>query len=80
MKMTTATSIMRRRPWISESLPNNGVATVLARRYAVTTQLRFSTSPSVRPMVGSAGATMVCSSAERNIASMMPSMMARIAA
>jgi hypothetical protein len=32
------------------------------------------------PMVGSAGATMVCSSAERNIASRMPAMMARIAA
>ena len=31
-------------------------------------------------MVGSAGATMVCSSAERNIASMMPIMMAWIVA
>src|SRR4029078_4597433 len=31
-------------------------------------------------MVGKAGATMVCSSAERNIASMMPIMMARIEA
>ena len=32
MKMTMATSIIRRRPWMSESLPNSGVATVLARR------------------------------------------------
>ena len=75
-KMTMAPSIIRRRPWMSDSLPNNGVAAVLASRYAVTTQLKSSTSPSVRPMVGNAGATMVCSSAERNIASRMPIMMA----
>jgi len=31
-------------------------------------------------MVGSAGATMVCSSADKNIASRMPNMIARIAA
>ena len=76
MKMQIAISIIRRRPWMSESLPNSGTAAVLASRYAVTTQLKFPTSPSVRPMVGRAGATMVCSSAERNIASMMPIMMA----
>ena len=80
MKITIATSIIRRRPWMSESLPNSGVTAVAASRYAVTTQDRFSTSASARPMVGSAGATMVCSSAERNIASMMPTTMARIAA
>ena len=43
------------------------------------TQLRFSTSCSVRPMVGNAGATMVCSSAERNMASRMPTMIAQMA-
>ena len=65
---------------MSESLPNSGTAAVLASRYAETTQDRFSTSPSVRPMVGSAGATMVCSSADRNIDSMMPHMIATMAA
>src|SRR6476659_9863450 len=65
---------------MSDSLPNSGVIAVQASRYAVTTQLRFSTSCSVRPIVGSAGATMVCSSAERNMASRMPTMIARIEA
>ena len=32
MKMTMAISIIRRRPWMSESLPNKGVATTLASR------------------------------------------------
>ena len=65
---------------MSDSLPNSGVATVALSRYEVTTQDRFSTSARLRPMVGKAGATMVCSSAERNIASIMPSTMARTAA
>ena len=37
-------------------------------------------SARLRPMVGSAGATMVCSSALRNIASMMPMMIVRTVA
>jgi len=36
--------------------------------------------PRLLPIAGSAGATMVCSSAERNIASMMPATMARMVA
>ena len=80
MKITIAISIMMRRPWMSDSLPNSGVTAVAASRYAVTTHDRFSASASARPMVGKAGATMVCSSADRNAASMMPTTMARIAA
>ena len=37
-------------------------------------------SPRERPMVGSAGATIVCSSALRNMASMMPRTIARAVA
>ncbi len=37
MKIPIATSMMVRRPWISVSFPNSGVAAVAARRYAVTT-------------------------------------------
>src|SRR6476620_8620336 len=65
---------------MSESLPHSGVATVALSRYEVTTQERFSISARLRPMVGSAGATMVCSSALKNIASMMPMMIERAAA
>ena len=36
--------------------------------------------PRLLPIAGNAGATMVCSSAERNIASMMPATMERMAA
>jgi hypothetical protein len=36
--------------------------------------------PRHQPIAGKAGATMVCSSAERNIASMMPATMARMVA
>ncbi len=64
---------------MSESLPNNGVTAVAHKRYELTTQDRFSMSPSRTPMVGSAGATTVCSSALRNMASMMPAMMERTA-
>ena len=31
-KITTATSSMMRRPWMSDSLPNNGVTAVAASR------------------------------------------------
>ena len=79
-KMPMPSSMMVRRPWMSESLPNNGVAAVAASRYAVTTQDRFSMSPRLAPIAGKAGATMVCSSALRNIASMMPAMIARTVA
>ncbi len=46
----------------------------------MTTQDRLSMSPRWTPMVGSAGATMVCSSALRNMASMIPAMILLIAA
>jgi len=36
--------------------------------------------PRLLPMAGNAGATMVCSSADRNIASIMPATIARTAA
>ena len=59
---------------------NAGVAAVAARRYAVTTHERSSRSARLLPIAGKAGATMVCSSAERNIASMMPTRIVRMAA
>jgi hypothetical protein len=80
MKIMIASRMMARRPWISESFPNSGVVAVAARRYAVTTQERSSILARLLPIAGSAGATMVCSSAERNIASMMPAIILRIAA
>ena len=76
-KMPMAISIMARRPWMSDSLPNSGVTAVAVKRYAVTTQDRSARLAKRRPMVGSAVATMVWSSAPRNIASMMPSTMLR---
>ncbi len=63
---------------MSDSLPYIGVTAVAVSRYAVTTQDSECRSPKSRPMVGSAVATMVWSSAPRNIASMMPMTMARI--
>ena len=60
---------------MSVSLPNSGVAAVAARRYDVTTQDRSSILSRLLPMAGNAGATIVCSSAEMNIATMMPAMM-----
>src|SRR5215475_3051878 len=54
---------------MSESVPNTGATAVEARRYAVITQDRLETSENCRPMVGNAVATMVWSSAARNIVS-----------
>src|SRR5229473_601425 len=52
---------------MSLSVPNTGATAVEASRYAVITQDRLETSWNWRPMVGSAVATMVWSSAARNI-------------
>src|ERR1700730_10240440 len=54
---------------MSLSVPNTGATAVEANRYAVITQDRLLTSLNWRPMVGSAVATMVWSSAARNIVS-----------
>src|SRR5262249_62238552 len=54
---------------MSLSVPNTGATAVAAKRYAVITQERLETSPNWRPSVGNAVATMVCSSAARNIVS-----------
>src|SRR6476661_7250912 len=54
---------------MSLSVPNTGATAVDASRYAVITQERLETSWNWRPMVGSAVATMVWSSAARNIVS-----------
>src|SRR5882757_7831082 len=54
---------------MSLSVPNTGATAVEARRYAVITQDRLETSWNWRPMVGSAVATMVWSSAARNMVS-----------
>src|ERR1700712_995575 len=52
---------------MSLSVPNTGATAVEASRYAVITQERLVTSWNWRPMVGSAVATMVWSSAARNM-------------
>src|SRR5882762_9135971 len=54
---------------MSLSVPNTGATAVEANRYAVITQERLETSWNWRPMVGSAVATMVWSSAARNMVS-----------
>src|ERR1700709_614773 len=54
---------------MSLSVPNTGATAVEASRYAVITQDRLETSWNWRPMVGSAVATMVWSSAARNMVS-----------
>src|ERR1700712_3494288 len=54
---------------MSLSVPNTGATAVEASRYAVITQDRLLTSLNCRPMVGRAVATMVWSSAARNIVS-----------
>src|ERR1700674_1709687 len=54
---------------MSLSVPNTGATAVDANRYAVITHDRLETSWNCRPMVGSAVATMVWSSAARNIVS-----------
>ena len=54
---------------MSLSVPNTGATAVEASRYAVITQERLETSWNWRPMVGSAVATMVWSSAARNMVS-----------
>src|ERR1700686_1630292 len=54
---------------MSLSVPNTGATAVEAKRYAVITHDRLETSWNCRPMVGSAVATMVWSSAARNIVS-----------
>src|SRR6185369_7268412 len=54
---------------MSLSVPNTGATAVEASRYAVITQERDVTSWNWRPMVGNAVATMVWSSAARNMVS-----------
>src|SRR5437773_5817732 len=54
---------------MSLSVPNTGATAVAAKRYAVITQDRLVTSWNWRPMVGKAVATMVWSSAAKNIVS-----------
>src|SRR3954451_6646341 len=54
---------------MSLSVPNTGATAVEASRYAVITQDRLETSWNWRPMVGKAVATMVWSSAARNMVS-----------
>src|SRR5882724_3184106 len=54
---------------MSLSEPNNGATAVEASKYAVITHDRLETSWNCRPMVGNAVATMVWSSAARNIVS-----------
>src|SRR4051812_35968545 len=54
---------------MSLSVPNTGATAVEARRYAVITHDRLETSWNCRPIVGSAVATIVWSSAARNIVS-----------
>src|SRR5947209_446785 len=63
---------------MSLRVPNTGATAVDARRYAVMTQERLATSWNCRPMVGSAVATMVWSSAAKNIVSIRLTMMVRI--
>jgi hypothetical protein len=53
-------------------LPYTGVATVSARRYAVTTHARWSSPPSSPVIVGRAVATIVWSIAARSMPSMIP--------
>src|ERR1700742_630577 len=60
---------------MSLSVPNPGATAVEASRYAVITQDRLVTSWNWRPMVGSAVATMVWSSAARNMVSIRLSRM-----
>ena len=49
-----ATSIIRRRPWMSLSLPERGIVTVVAMRYALTTQLSSLNPRSSPTIAGSA--------------------------
>src|SRR5437660_12723729 len=62
---------------MSLSGPNTGATAVAAKRYAVITQDRLVTSWNWRPMVGSAVATMVWSSAAKNIVSIRLTRMVR---
>jgi hypothetical protein len=57
----------RLRPYMSPSLPHNGVDAVEARRYAVTTQDRCEAPPRSPTIVGSAVETIVWSSAANSI-------------
>jgi hypothetical protein len=66
---TIATWNISFRPYWSPSLPYSGVDTVCASRYAVTTQDRWLSPPSSPTIVGSAVATIVWSSAARNMPS-----------
>ncbi len=58
------------RPYMSPSFPYIGVDTVDASRYAVTTHERWFSPPRSPTIVGSAVATIVWSSAARNMPSM----------
>src|SRR5271154_53007 len=60
------------RPYMSPSFPYSGVTTVCASRYAVTTQEMCFKPPRSPTIVGSAVATIVWSSAARNITSKRP--------
>ncbi len=78
MKIPSASSRVRRRPQVSQSLPNTGVEAVPAMRYAVTIQWPWSGWPRSRAMVGSAGATMVWLSVPTSMASSTPMTMMRM--
>ena len=60
------------RPYWSPSFPYNGVTTVCASRYAVTTHERWSKPPRSPTIVGSAVDTIVASSAASSITSTSP--------
>src|ERR1043166_6796535 len=62
---------------MSLSVPNTGATAVDASRYTVITQDSEETSWNWRPMVGSAVATMVWSSAARNMVSIRLTRMVR---
>ena len=69
-KTTTADWSINLRPYRSEILPQMGVLTVEARRYAVTTHERWLRPPRSLVMVGRAVETMVWSSAASSRVSM----------
>ncbi len=68
-KITIAAWNSPLRPYWSPSLPHSGVPTVLASRYAVTTQDSRFSPPRSPTIVGSAVDTIVWSSAASRIAS-----------
>ena len=67
MNSANAANISRLRPSASPNRPYTGAAMVVAIRYATTTQEIRSTSPNAPAMAGKAVATIVASTAARNI-------------